>query len=339
MKHKSMLINAVILTVAVAAAFFAGLSYQTQDPVVTSNDPPQVIPSDTEPPDPIVSKSVAAVMPPATYDPKAPVDWDAIKKRHGTVHDPMLIGFGSRAKVTSTEIAAYNKLHIMPFNRRLSSVANCIRDDEFREQQSAHSETFPVPCPNRWEHPRHPYNELSNEDLEALSVTDAVASIILGQRLLNEPIGAYPPGEERVKHDQEELQLFLRAAAISEKTGPLMMLAERRYTIDIEPVTYVNRARSNDEYTLLYEKVDALHYKGVLTRFALETIAQKLGDPRANPEKWQQALLNRSVKEGYDPQEMLALTSLGTQHMLRLMREIQRNVTGSVQVSEVMDDP
>jgi hypothetical protein len=72
----------------------------------------------------------------------------------------------------------------------------------------------------------------------------------------------------------------------------------------------------------------------MVKRLALETVASKLGDPRARPERWRESLLavsGEQSKGAVQRAEALVVEILDS------MADAQRRVTGSVQVQEIID--
>lgn len=175
------------------------------------------------------------------------------EERYGEYTDPMLSPFDLGIDFTEEEIAEYNSLHVIPFQKP---------DWQSTCQQVPHPE-YPEVLINKCEHldlnPPHPYRELALDELQELVHSDAVASLIMG---------------ERVEDRQSKLQWYLRASALSGKSGPILLLAERHFRGGA-PRSYVDG-----------EWVEAPDIQGTVVRFALEQIAQRMSDPRADPDKW-----------------------------------------------------
>lgn len=198
------------------------------------------------------------------------------------------------------EIARYNDLHILPFNRAVGQDCQQLPDP------SLFNQSYTV-CETVRERPEHPYSQLGTEALMELAVHDQVAALMLGRR---------------VKREEERLYWYLRAAALSEKSGPLMSLAENRYNapVKLQTVDGVQRAVAQPEQ--------------LAVRIALHTVAQKMGDPRAIPAYWQHRLRELAPRS---TDIYLAQASSLTDEFLQTMAEIQRQITGSVQMQEIID--
>ena len=240
----------------------------------------------------------AAPTAPDIKDAVAPVDFEAIKQRFGVSYDPMLVM--ALGEFTDEEIDAYNELHVLPFNRAVGKDCEELPDPQF-------SDGFVKTCKTVRERPPHPYNELPDADLHFLAVHDAVAALLLGRRATDE---------------EERLYWYLRAVALAEKSGPLLALAERRYGSGY-------RLQALDGKMVPVAQTDAM-----IKRLALETVAGKLGDPRANPRRWRRSLLETA---GDGSAAALDRAHALTTEFLDHMAQIQRQVTGSVQVQEIID--
>lgn len=231
-------------------------------------------------------------------EPALGVDFEAIKRRFGVTYDPMLVM--ALGDFTDAEIDAYNELHVLPFNPAVGNDCQELPDPQFDDR-------YYTTCKTVRERPEHPYHELAEEELRFLAVHDAVAALVLGRRTLGE---------------EERLYWYLRAAALAEKSGPLMALAERRYGSGV-------RLQTVDGQMTRVAQPEAM-----VTRLALETVAGKLGDPRARPERWRQNLVN-----AVGDQSASAITRADAlvAEFLGHMADAQRRVTGSVQVQEIID--
>lgn len=258
MKLKIFTLVSVIVT-----AFSAAYIYQLKlpEPAVTSS----VVVPDTSI---VVAKetTITEANSPAGIQ---PVDWEAIKERYGVDHDPMIM-YSIDYQFSDEEIAAYNALHIMPFNR--VTQFDCPSDGEYQERASMRWEKIvrnendgkpplvvePI-CNLIYERPLHSYHSLPLVQLEALAYDDALAALYMGLR---------SPRHYKSVHDDEDdarTAWFLRAAALSEKTGPLMTLINLRYSTPVDANELMQRA-------------------------AIEMVAKTMGDPRANPDKWRNQL-------------------------------------------------
>jgi hypothetical protein len=211
--------------------------------------------------------------------------------------DPMLVM--AMGDFSDEEIARYNDLHIVPFNKAIGQECEDLPHPNFVDR------TYNV-CKTTREFPEHPYGDLNDQALLELAVTDATAALFLGRR---------------VKQEQERLRWYLRAAALSEKSGPLMSLAENRYNS-------VHALKTVDGELRSVAKFDS-----VATRIALDTVAQKMGDPRANPGRWQQAL--REVA-GDKAAIYLGRADVLVVKFLESMAHTQRDITGSIQILQLL---
>jgi hypothetical protein len=213
--------------------------------------------------------------------------------------DPMLVtGLG---EFTDEEIERYNRLHVLPFNPAIGRDCEDRPDPQFPERSY-------TSCTTVRERPAHPYSELDDEALLSLAEHDATAALILGHRVAGE---------------HERLFWYLRAAALSEKSGPLMALAEQRYrvTMDLRLVEgELRRVRRPDR---------------IAVRVALDTVAGRMGDPRANPESWRELLRSLAADRA---STYLAQADALVVEFLNAMARTQREITGSVQIQEIIDD-
>lgn len=80
--------------------------------------------------------------------------------------------FWGAGKYTSVEIAAYNQLHIIPFNKH-------IRDECSPE----------MGCRRIRENSLHPFNQLSDEDLETMA--HANAALLIAERVRNDSMAIW----------------------------------------------------------------------------------------------------------------------------------------------------
>ncbi|NIP13856.1 MAG: hypothetical protein GWM88_03550 [Pseudomonadales bacterium] len=213
--------------------------------------------------------------------------------------DPMLVtGLG---EFTDEEIERYNRLHVLPFNPAIGRDCQDRPDPQFPERSY-------TSCTTVRERPAHPYGELDDEALLSLAEHDAAAALMLGRRVAGE---------------DERLYWHLRAAALSEKSGPLMSLAERRY-------------RAGTDLRLAGGELRRVPRPDRLaTGVALDTVAGLMGDPRANPDRWRQRL--RALAPGGYPTYLAQADALVIE-FLGAMARTQREITGSVQMQEIIDN-
>lgn len=170
--------------------------------------------------------------------------FDNAKKRLGVGYAPMLL-FAS-AEFTDEEIATYNKYHILPFNPVVDEVCyDVIAEDNTNYVGTQCKRIRQRPDP-------HPYASIAKDELQALAVTDAAAVLFMGIR-----------AETYI----ESLRWHLRATALSNKTGPLMIFSTR----GAQGAGLENDADRGRFYTAYMD-------------LAIEQLAADLGDPRADVE-------------------------------------------------------
>lgn len=224
----------------------------------------------------------------------------AMRERLDEDYDPMIIfGLG---KFSEAEIAAYNQLHVIPFNPEAKQ--HC------RQVVSEYAVGgFGTNCTTEREHPPHPYEALDSEELSELAEHDAAAAIIFGKR---------------VRDVNQKLNLHLRAAALSGKPGPLLYLAETRYASFT-----ISTPKEGGGYT-------KKHYsEKLIRRLSLEMIASKLKDPRANPNQWRKNLINSHFID--DAAKAIEASEALTLEWLAQMSDIQRRITGGTQMHELIN--
>jgi hypothetical protein len=213
-------------------------------------------------------------------------------------HDPMLVM--ALGDFSDEEIARYNDLHILPFNKAVGQDCEEIPHPNFIDR------TYTM-CKTVREFPEHPYAELDTQALMELAVHDQVAALMLGRR---------------VKDEEQRLSWYLRATALSGKSGPLMSLAENRYNV-------VHKLKTVDGK---YQPVP--QPESLAVRIALGIVAKKMGDPRATPDRWRQTLRELALE---DSENYLSRANDLADEFLASMARTQREITGSVQMREIID--
>ena len=194
---------------------------------------------------------------------------------------------------TEEQIAEYNRYAVIPFNPVVGQ--DCEEDPQYWNGELYERTS----CTYKFER-AHPYTEKSSDELRELAMTDAEAALILGRRI-----------------PTEEIDWHLRAAALAQKSGPIMYLAEQR----AGPGLYMRVI--TDEGPTSVPNVDQM-----IEAYALETLAERLGDPRADSSKW------RALIEKHAGQEaVLASQQLLTQYLAD-MSAIEESVTGANWVRE-----
>ena len=239
----------------------------------------------------------------ADIDP-ASIDWEAVTERYRDItsgRDAMLSpGSVFITDFSPEEIAAYNKLHVIPFNPTVGEECGPMRielDDGAVEDS--------YNCVPVYERPEHPYKSLSIEELTELVEfnNDAEAAAIASR---------YAPTR------QERLSFAIQASTLSGKSGPVLRYARRSTTLLVENpspediVAHVSRS------------------------LALETVAKALGDPRATPNysgsiSWLEEA-GLSTAEIEDLQRAIKDSAYD---LLKQMGEAQRDLTGATGILEL----
>lgn len=151
---------------------------------------------------------------------------------------------------TDAQIEEYNKYAVIPFNRAIGQL--CEEDPKYWNGEIYKSAS----CKTQYER-THPYTEESTDQLRELAMTNAEAALILGRRV-----------------PKEEIEWHLRAAVLSQKSGPIMHLAWKR-SLSTERLV---RVKGGFERKPMIDKF--------IEGYALETLAERLGDPRADSSRW-----------------------------------------------------
>ena len=177
-------------------------------------------------------------------------------------------------------------------------------------------------CETVRERPPHPYHQLDDEALQTLAETDAAAALVMGMRVVGD--------------DAARNRWYLRAAALSGKSGPIMALANRRYA---SARAYKHSAEGRLE---LVDDFENVRYRAVL-----ETIAGRMGDPRANPTHWRSLPSQRSGEDASaDGADSAASVESATSvenvieealEIMGQMARVQRDITGSTQMWELIN--
>jgi hypothetical protein len=192
-----------------------------------------------------------AAIDPQDVDP-ADIDWAAMRRsRDARGHwDPMiraeLIGMLDSHEFSDAEIAAYNKLHVLPFR--------AVASDYCRDNEAASTSGEALRCERIYKI-EEPYAGVSDVDLAELAYNDAVAAALMGRRSADL---------------QDRLRWSLRAIALSGKSGPALWVAEHNFM--------ATRISKNGKTTPAY--------KDIFARYSLERLAFDLGDPRARPDEY-----------------------------------------------------
>ena len=188
----------------------------------------------------------------ADIDP-ASIDWKAMNRRLGThamINPTWGLGDMEVGVFSAKEIAAYNNLHVVPFNPLIDMV--CSQKTEPSEVFIGFGEI----CMPVLEHPEHSYAKLPINELRELAYSDAEAAAFVSRKAEDNSEAAY---------------FSMRAAAISGKSGPLIWLAQDKYN-NTELSDHFKDYDGNASVRINFGR-----------RLALETLAAEMGDPRADP--------------------------------------------------------
>ena len=245
-----------------------------------------------------------AAIDPEDVDP-ASIDWGAIKQRYLITRDgfsdPMIMGWAHLGDFTAQEIAAFNKLHVIPFNPKVDEV--CFKRDIGIEGAGENGDGFVTSCDPILQSPEHEYASLDLDTLIDLAETDAAAAVFASRKAPDIP---------------SRLNLSLRAVALSEKSGPLMDFIERNYRL-------IGTSSNRPQQEIVND---------FSTHLMLERIAEILGDPRANPEAAKKDL--KISLEGFgDFEKELRAVENSVAEVLKYMSEVQQETTGSTQIWEL----
>ena len=246
-----------------------------------------------------------------------PVDWESISER--------MDNFTLGDTFTDEEIEAYNALHVIPLNP--VTQYECPPEDEFARMSEAHFELqqqafekdptnvipFDNPCIIIYERPEHFYAQLPLDELKYFAYHDAIAAIHMGSRYLEDNLHTFFLIDTPPQYEDTLATWFLRAAALSKKSGPIMTLIRTRYQEPATPHAFVRR-------------------------IALEVVAQTLGDPRANPNEWKKGLEKELTLMGTQDQliEGIILSQQLANTYLEEMISVQQHVTGETQVLDLI---
>ena len=246
----------------------------------------------------------------ADIDP-ASIDWEAMKERYQHLTGGSDAMLSSRSifitDFSPEEIAAYNKLHVVAFNPSVGercALDRFVISEEFGYEEPR--EYFAENCLPVFERPKHPYTDLSVEELRELVElnNDAEAAVFASRNASN---------------DQERIGFAIQAAALSGKSGPLLKAS--RYIDTFVP----SEDLSTDE--VMNEIANVL---------IIEKIAALMGDPRALQDD--SGYLNLLAERGLSQEEIQrfqsALDELAREN-LKAMGEMQRELTGATGILEL----
>lgn len=225
-----------------------------------------------------------------------------LKERYELGLDPMI--YRLDRGYTDEDIAEYNRLHVIPFQKpNWQSTCQRIPDPDDPRAYFNDCESIDL-------NPPHAYQDIEIAQLTELAHSDPVAAIFMGQR---------------TEDNKSKIEWYLRAGALSGKSGPIKTLAERHFYAGIDS-KMVSRNGELVDSPLLVE--------ATVIRLALEQIAERMLDPRAQPELYRKAL---SSKAGESAPQLIQLSNEITGAFLSEMAKIQIEITGSSQIQEIID--
>lgn len=239
----------------------------------------------------------------ANIDP-ASIDWKSVANRIYPGIDQMLLRFNVEAEYSPAEIAAFNKLHVIEFNPTTQSICR-----EVESEQAVGG--FITICEGIKERPEHPYARMDYEDLFELAEADAAAAVFASRKA------------ERI---EDRMGMALRAAALSGKPGPVLYTAAKEFTTPNSKFDGTDHGRA----TTRTEPAT------VISRIILESVAQRMGDPRADPDLWK-IYVDDFAKTPEEQEQILKLVQEATRDAMEGMAQIQQEITGSTQVRGLLD--
>ena len=244
-----------------------------------------------------------AAIDPEDVDPSS-IDWASVANRTGLGVDAMLLQLKVKAEYSPQEIAAYNKLHVVEFNPITQDVCNEVENENYVTGFVTH-------CSGVRAYPDHPYESMSVDELMDLAEADAAAAVFISKKA------------ETV---EERIGFALRAAALSGKPGPLLATA-------VKDLGTRDSQFGGDTHG---QAANGTVPKTVFTRLILESVAQKMGDPRANPDAWRK-YIDDFAKSEEERSAVLESIQEGVRSAMEHMAETQRNITGSSQMQELLN--
>ena len=262
-------------------------------PVLAQNTQPQVRGEQ--------SATQVAVIDPEDVDP-ADIDWAAISERSFPGIDQMILRWNVPVDYSEAEIAAFNKLHVVPFNPRVDEV--CYDRNTGIDGVGENGDGMVKTCDQVRKFPEHEYESLDLETLVDLAENDAVAAVFASRKANELPL---------------KLGLTLRAVALSEKSGPLLELREREF----HSITEEGDDRSKEDVIN-----DLAH------RMILDRLADVLGDPRAKPDEMVPHI-REIASDAQNAEEILQAIDKAVDRTLKELADIQRETTGSTQIWEL----
>ena len=280
---KTTLYTAVVIALTLAALIYIDKDRKIAGEIGSAADTTQVEPNEPPSENSVHSPelTIQDEIANAAEETNSSIDFASVEQRLGRPYDPLAMP--KRTDLTEQEIQAFNELHILQFNPRDREVCSQSSDEL--------SSGAVVTCKRYSERGEHPYLSMDLEELADLAYADAEAAIVIGRRTLE---------------FKEALKWHIRAVALSGKPGPLMSLSKGR----------IRSSQYNKETDT--EEPD---YQGISRKAAIELVAQKLGDPRANPERWRNELANSGL-----PPDLLEQAKSEAESILSKIKQIQQQV-------------
>jgi len=207
--------------------------------------------------------------------------------RDPEAHDVMLYHGGEPSE---DDVERYNAHHILPFNP-------IVDESCWTEKVDMGTSIVDVErCRYQQQRPQHAYFNLSDEELVARAEYDEVAALVMAERSKADP--------------DARRDWTLRAAALSGKSGPLMVFADSRIDEYLAP-------NPHSDGPATFFRFDAM-----ADRFVMNEIARRMGDPRARPDHWRS-----KIAENFDAEVLEELDSR-VEATLQQMGAIQLQAKG-----------
>ena len=278
----------------------ADIAQVTPDtPVLAQTTQPQASGEQTAPQEPAID--------PGAVDP-ASIDWEGMQARYANVVgngvDPMLMRLTHLGGFTQQEIAAFNQLHVIPFNPKVDEV--CYDHQTGYDGVGPNGDGFISVCEEIKQFPEHEYASLDLDALLELAEDDAAAAVFASRQIEELPL---------------KIGMALQAVALSEKSGPLLELRQREFG----SITVEGDQRSKDDVIN-----DLAH------RMVLDKLADLLGDPRARPDEMQ-AHIKDVARDAQEAEAIFRGIDDSVTNTLKELVKIQRETTGSTHIWELID--
>ena len=236
----------------------------------------------------------------ADIDP-ASIDWEAMRERYDTNSDPMALRWSFLGEFTDAEIAAFNKLHVVPFNPMIDQT--CERSLSGIEGVGDADGVWEV-CTPIYLYDEHPYAFLSLEELKPLAENDPYAAELA----------------IRIAEDfQSRMDYALQAVALSGKPGPIFEGLQRSSLISLED--------NRDPNQILAE---------VGVKMVFQNLSARLGDPRADTQSLL-ALLNEYLQSEEDKKDFLTEVQISAQALAEQLAKAQTEKTGQTTIAEAIN--